>query len=841
MSSKLCRVALAGGLLVAMGLAGRGVSAVSVAPTARVLRPRVDNPLADAAIAQAFGDQHDGLNALAHPQQVSAVIAAGAAAARAVPAARSASLDGPWTLRGPSTLYANDPTKDATVYAEGFQTLSGRVTTIATTPAAPHLVYAGAADGGVWRSTDAGAHWTPIFDSQSTLAIGSIAIDPADASRVYVGTGEPNTNQDAFYGDGIYVSNDYGDHWSHVYLPGVLTVFHVEAAAPSPGFPDGRVFVATNDGLYLSTNHGTSYHNVSLPTNAAHTAPYTGSPFGNFVTDVRVRPEHPDEVLAVVGWRRGAGLNANGQPDSEGNGFYKSLASGTTGTFQFLPQVEPSGLGVPGNDANPFGSSDPIGRTSIAYSADGKYLWAVVQDAGNFRGETYFGEPLPANNSILNGVYLSPDASATDWVPKGNVETFGTAAGTGLLVEQGLLYGPGVQSWYNQWIAVDPADDSRVLVGLEEVYEAVANATTPSGFATWRTVARYWNTCAGVTLSCSTVPGPVYSGNTTHPDQHGVAFVPQPGGVTRLYTGSDGGVFAQDSHVTDLGYTGYDNSSWSYLNTGLATTQPYYAVEASDGTIYAGLQDNGEEKISPGGTRGDEIDGGDGFDTAVVPNNSQIVYEEYTYGETAVSTNGGSSWFSDYPCDAGTSTLYQFATPFQLDPKNANHIVIAGNVIHESTKGVNTNTENQENCTVNGQGVFQDWSNTYSLGPSVVANNPEVSGAGVNNVASALAVQGADMYVPFCGTCDPITQAQGDFADFHNGMATNVTPGCTAVIGSGACWRKASILGLPNRYIQGVAMDPIHPQTVYVVLTGYARHWYPSSAAGGHVYVSYDA
>src|SRR5439155_22934046 len=193
------------------------------------------------------------------------------------------------------------------------------------------------------------------------------------------------------------------------------------------------------------------------------------------------------------------------------------------------------------------GTSEAIGRTSLAYSADGKYLWAVVQDAGNFRNETYVGAPLPAKNTVLNGIYVSTKADPSSWTPKGNTTTFSAAPGSGLLVEQALLYAPGVQSWYDQWVAVDPRDDNRVLVGLEVVYEAIANATGP-GLAQWRTVSRSWNGWAALNgIDCSQVPGPVYAGKATHPDQHAVAFVPLQNGVTRLYTGSDGGIFSQTS------------------------------------------------------------------------------------------------------------------------------------------------------------------------------------------------------------------------------------------------------------------------------------------------------
>lgn len=811
-------IALTAGITAAVRAGSRGASAAG-----REAGSTAFDPAEEDAGRSAFAAAHIGGLGLTHPTAMYGAMQRAARTAAAVP--RSSAYSSHWRLRGPKQYLANTP-KSGDLVNEGFQNLAGRVTTLATTPKAPQLVWAGAADGGAWKSNNGGGTWHPMFDKEPTAAIGSIAIDPRNPDRVYVGTGEANTNADAYYGDGVFTTSNGGRTWHRTALKNVLTVFHVEVAAPSKGYPDGRVFAATNNGLWLSTDHGRHFTNLQLPTNATHNGVYRKTPFGNFVTDVRVRPKHASQVVAVVGWRKGQGSEPSGAIDSVGNGFYQSTASGAPKSFHFVPQDPTTGLGQPGNNANPYGSDDPIGRTSLAYSADGKYLWAVVQDAGTFRGETYDGAPLPANSSVLNGVYVSTTADPSSWTPKGNIETFASAPGSALGAETADFYGPGVQSWYDQYVAVDPNDDSRVLVGLEEVYEATANATTSAGYATWRTIARYWNTCALLSaVDCSQAPASGYSGKTTHPDQHAVAFVPGSNGSTLLYTGSDGGVFKQQSHATQYGYTGYDNDSWKYLNLGLSTTQPYYAAESSDGTIYAGLQDNGELKIGPGSTTGNEVYGGDGFDTAVVPNNSKQAYEEYTYGDMSVTTDGGQNWTDIEPGDVGSTTA-QFSTPFVLDPKNSNHIVEVGRYIDESTHGVNTTNNN--------------WTTTYDLGPSKVTSKPGVGGGGVNNVATAVSTYGAHSYVPFCGICDPISQGSGDFSYFHNGIATNVKTDCKAAIGSSKCWHKAKAKGLPNRYISGVAIDPRHPRTVYVALTGYLRRWYPNRG-GGSVYVSHNA
>src|SRR5262245_55066305 len=78
-----------------------------------------------------------------------------------------------------------------------------------------NAVFAGAADGGVWRSTDGGARWKPVFTQQNNLSIGAIAVNPADHS-IWVGTGEPNTSQDSYVGNGVYRSGDNGRTWQLV-------------------------------------------------------------------------------------------------------------------------------------------------------------------------------------------------------------------------------------------------------------------------------------------------------------------------------------------------------------------------------------------------------------------------------------------------------------------------------------------------------------------------------------------------------------------------------------------------------------------------------------------------
>src|SRR5262249_25372655 len=86
--------------------------------------------------------------------------------------------------------------------------VSGRVTAIAVDPTNTNNVYLGTAQGGVWRSLDGGANWSPIFDSAQSLSIGALALAPSNPHILYVGTGESNLSLDSFFGVGLYRIDD---------------------------------------------------------------------------------------------------------------------------------------------------------------------------------------------------------------------------------------------------------------------------------------------------------------------------------------------------------------------------------------------------------------------------------------------------------------------------------------------------------------------------------------------------------------------------------------------------------------------------------------------------------
>lgn len=151
----------------------------------------------------------------------------------------------------------------------GPENIPGRIASIAVDPTNLNIIYAGTAAGGVYKSTDLGGSWTPIFDAVGTYAIGGIAINPQNTQEIYVGTGEPTVALDNYEGTGMYKSVDGGATWSSIGLSNTKLIGRVLV---DPLRPD-TVFVAalgkqfgsvasTDRGLYRSLDAGATWTQV---------------------------------------------------------------------------------------------------------------------------------------------------------------------------------------------------------------------------------------------------------------------------------------------------------------------------------------------------------------------------------------------------------------------------------------------------------------------------------------------------------------------------------------------------------------------------------------------------
>src|SRR5580693_7905352 len=151
----------------------------------------------------------------------------------------------------------------------------GRTVAATGIPGNRNLFYIGVNNGGVWKTTDAGRTWVPIFDDQPTGSIGALAVAPSNADIIYVGSGEGLRRPDLSTGDGIYKSSDGGKTWQHLGLRDGQQITNIIVDPQDPN----RVFVAvlghpygpnSERGVFRSTDGGETWHELTkgLPTNA---------------------------------------------------------------------------------------------------------------------------------------------------------------------------------------------------------------------------------------------------------------------------------------------------------------------------------------------------------------------------------------------------------------------------------------------------------------------------------------------------------------------------------------------------------------------------------------------
>ena len=790
----------------------------------------------------------------------------------------------------------------------GFVTLSGRVTSFTYDPSTPGRFFASPTAGGVFESLDGGGTWHSIGDGLPTQVVGAIAYDQP-LHTLIVGSGDNSFGGDGISGHGVFTTTDDGSTWSTASgFPDLALSFKVVVSpADASGHTiyvasSKGLFKSTNGAVsFFNENLPTSPPGYTPNCQGDTTTPLCF--FANIVTDVVVKGTSSTNapagsVMAVVGWRAGEAQdhNADGSVNmsckqgtaataclqAPRNGIYLSTTAsnlGQPGSFTYQDE------GQTGPTTHGFAPDAVVGRTAlgIAHGAgqDNDAVYALVEDATKFQGcpDVLDQGVNPACNSTLtgegfatylDGMYASYNFGASWTKIMDFSQTKYPHTNSSLLGQPG--YSPGIQSWYNLWVEPDPStkdsngDPQRVAFGLEEIWENNQAFTLPSqlgginpvlhypwqAFQTptaasdpWLVIGRYWNACAALStpINCndnannSPIPG-----STTHPDQHAALFVPDGKGGVTLFAGSDGGVYSQ--HVN--AGADFTNDAWGDGdNLGIYSQQPYDAEIANDGTVVAGLQDNGEDKITGDGHQA-EIFGGDAFFSTIDPTNSNNIIEEYTYGALSLTNDGGASWFSVTPSSCSSSTAL-FSTPIEQDPLTDGHVVVGCTQIQESTNSY------ANPCVAPSGAPPATCVTNNTLGTTVYDLSTAEPSWNTNPIPSAVGVRGADIYVGFCGFCDVVTGG----LPFRSGLATNVGGSQSPSELTGNGWHiaaeKCSNCGtpdgkLPQRYITSTQIDPSDPNTVYVTMGGYGRRWIPPGALGddvskvgtGHIFVSHD-
>lgn len=349
-----------------------------------------------------------------------------------------------------------DPLKDVSLGSFKFRSVgpaltSGRIADIAVNPDNHSEYYIAAAAGGVWKTTNAGTTFKPIFDNYGSYSIGALAMDPNNSNVIWVGTGENNNQRSVSYGDGIYKSIDGGASFKHM---GLKKSEHIGMIAVDPRNSDvvyvaavGPLWSSGGDrGLYKTTDGGQNWEKV------LDISEHTG------VNEVHMDPRNPDVLYATAHQRRRRQWTyLGGGPES---GIYKSTDAGAT--------WNKINKGLPGGDK---------GRIGMDISpADPEVIYAIVEaqsGKGGFFKSTNRGASWQkmSSHSTSGNYYQEIVADPVDVDRVYSLNTF-----TMVTVDGGKTFknlGEKSKHWDNHAMWINPKNNMHILQGCDGgVYES---------------------------------------------------------------------------------------------------------------------------------------------------------------------------------------------------------------------------------------------------------------------------------------------------------------------------------------------------------------------------------
>jgi hypothetical protein len=421
---------------------------------------------------------------------------------------------GSWQLVGPATM-------------NGFWgTNSGRVSAIAVDPTNNQIVYTGAAQGGIWKTTNGGTTWTPLTDTQASLAIGSIALDPQNHLTIYVGTGEENNSGDSYYGEGILKSTDGGNTWTQYCGPFCGPV-------GSSGYWGGGARIG---GLAVQPNNSSV---VLAAVSCCATGPsgvYRSADAGQTWTQV---------------------LNVNG-----GYQAYNVIFDPNTPTTAYA-SVDAHGIYKSTNGGATWTAVNGSGATALPLSGNGRFALAMDPNTTT----TLWAAVASNTNNNLAGLFKTTDAGNT-WTNLPNTPSF-----------------CGGQCWYDLALAVQPGNSNVIFAGGQASYAPPSGGSVVQSLDGGNTWTIYSNIHPDAHALVFTPDGStLYVGNdggmwsTTQITSTSINWTDLNAGLAteQFYPG-----LSIDSNNVNIGFAGtQDNSTEAYSGT---TT--WSSVTCGDGGV----------------------------------------------------------------------------------------------------------------------------------------------------------------------------------------------------------------------------------------------------------------
>ena len=523
--------------------------------------------------------------------------------------------------------------KNLKARAIGPAVMGGRVSDIAIDPRNPFVFYVALGHGGIFKSGDAGVTFDPIFDKQSDLSIGAIAIAPSDSDVIWVGTGEANDRNSSDWGNGAYRTTDGGEHWTNIGLKDSRTIARIVVDPKNPEIAYvaamGNLWADGGErGLYKTTDGGKNWKLI-LQAAAPHNA-RTGC------GDVILDPSNPQTVYAALyarqrtPWSFTSGPNATNGDDV--GGIFKSTNGGAS--WKKLT----GGLPV------------QTGRVGLAVAASKpNVVMAVVQ---SFEGGS---GTLSDLRSKSGGVFRSEDGGE-HWTRMSAIDP---------------------RPFYFSQIRIDPVNDQRVYLlqfalmvsddGGKNFREDLSEKVHPD--------------CHAFAIQPNSAPSP------KPPKPEDKNKPPKPPICLRVLLGTDGGLYQS--------FAGGKN--WDHLNKfpggefyriSLDDSKPYFRIAG-------GLQDN-ENWVGPSGVQSKEqirnadwtaLAGGDGFYVLFDPSDRDTFYAESQGGEVHRINlrNGELRRLRPEPLEGATRYRFHWNSPMIMSKHKPGVIYLGGNCVFKLT------------------------------------------------------------------------------------------------------------------------------------------------------------
>ncbi len=470
----------------------------------------------------------------------------------------------------------------------GPASMGGRIDDIAAVEGNPYIYYVGLATGGVWKTTNNGTTFTPVFETYSTASIGDIAIAPSNPDIVWVGTGEANNRQSASFGDGIYKSTDAGKTFTKMGLENSQTIARIVIDPKDPNVVYvavlGHLFGPNKErGIYKTTDGGKTWNQ----------AKFIDEDTG--FTDLVMDRSDSKTLYAASYQRRRTSWGFNG--GGLGSGIWKTIDTGKTWTKlqgNGLPEGLLGRIGIDVCQSNP---NVVYAQIEVGTSNGTGGEEPVV--GGGQGGASPTPTPSPGAAAAASPTPTQPDPKKSGvWRSDDKGKTWRVVASC---FNANNCTENNRPMYYSQ-IRVDPSNPENVFVG-------------------------------GLNFSRSTDGGKTFKSlqpGIAHSDHHAVWIDPKNGKHLRI--GNDGGL--------DVSYDQGD--TWEFVNT--IPAAQFYAVAADMRKpyyVYGGLQDNGSWG-GPSQTRNQQagitnadwfrIGGGDGFYAQADPSDPYILYSESQNG-----------------------------------------------------------------------------------------------------------------------------------------------------------------------------------------------------------------